>query len=139
MKNGASKDTHVETKSKDNQYEMPVKPLFDKFAKNKDVSLVFGEPIVLENKRVLPVAKVRYSFGGGSGFTEGTETSPSGHGGGGGGHVSVTPVGVYDITPKSTKFKPVVDAKLGVLSVLSLGVFLLLWKSRKKEKTNRLT
>src|SRR5699024_4684561 len=45
----------------------PIKAIFDKFAKHRDVNLVYGDPITHEEQRVIPVTKMRYSFGGGSG------------------------------------------------------------------------
>lgn len=113
----------------------PIKTIFDNIFKQKDVSLVYGDPIVLENKRVLPVAKVR-NFGGGGGggriSKEETSSTIQGEGGGGSGLVSVTPIGVYEITPDKTTFKPVVDIKfiLVLLSIFTLGLVWILKKIR---------
>jgi uncharacterized spore protein YtfJ len=38
-----------------------------------NVSTVYGEPIVAEGKTIIPVAKVRYGFGGGFGESKGSE------------------------------------------------------------------
>ena len=76
--------------------ETPVKTVFKKFGNNKDVTLVFGEPIEVGLTKVVPVAKLRYAFGGG-GDNVGND--------GGGGAFTVTPVGVYEITPDNVKFK----------------------------------
>ncbi|WP_416828472.1 hypothetical protein [Ectobacillus polymachus] len=111
----------------------PIKTIFDNIFKQKDVSLVYGDPIVLENKRILPVAKVRnFGGGGGGGRLSKEETSPiiQGEGGGGSGLVSVTPLGVYEITEDETTFKPVVDIKF-ILVLLSMLTFGLVWIFKK--------
>jgi uncharacterized spore protein YtfJ len=76
-------------------YRSPIGVIFDKFAKYKDVSLVYGESIELENKKVLPVAKVDYYVGGGGGYSGESENSPVAQGEGGGGYISVKHLGVY--------------------------------------------
>lgn len=116
-------------------YRSPAGVIFDKFAKYKDVSLVYGEPIVLENKKVLPVAKVDYYVGGGGGYSGESENSPEAQGEGGGGYISVKPLGVYEITSDKVKFKPVVDLKfiLIIITVLTLGLTILMKKPYKKK------
>jgi uncharacterized spore protein YtfJ len=113
-------------------YKSPIKIIFEKFSRHKDVSLVYGEPIELEKMRVLPVAKVCYSVGGGGGYSGESETSPATQGEGGGGFIAIKPVGVYEITPKKVIFKPVVEFQFVVLllSVFTLGVVWLLIKRR---------
>ena len=113
-------------------YHSPIRLIFNKFAGKKDVSLVYGEPIELENKKVLPVAKLNYYIGGGGGYSGESETVAQGEGGGG--YISVKPLGVYEITTESVKFKPVIDLKfiLSILTVLTLGLAFLMKISRKK-------
>ncbi|MEK3935445.1 hypothetical protein MKY41_08985 [Sporosarcina sp. FSL W7-1349] len=103
--------------------ETPVKTIFKKFADQKDVSLVYGEPVELGLKKVVPVAKVRYAVGGGG----------DGSGGeGGGGGFKITPVGVYEITPEDVKFKSTRDLKMIVaMTVCTLGLF---WVLRMLKK-----
>lgn len=117
-------------------YRSPIRTIFDKFSRQKDTSLVFGEPIELDNKRVLPVAKVNYYVGGGGGGGHSSEgESPSaGQGEGGGGVFSVKPLGVYEITVDEVKFKSVVDFKfmLMIFTVLTLGLTFLLKKPCEK-------
>jgi len=111
-----------------------VKPLFDKFSQSRDVSLVFGEPVDVENKKVIPVAKVNYFFGGGGGTSDGTDKTPAAEGGGGGGHISVSPLGVYEITPKSTKYKPTYDLKfiMIVIGMITFGLGFILRNTRNE-------
>jgi uncharacterized spore protein YtfJ len=74
------------------------------------VKSVFGEPIHVEGKTVVPVAKVAYGFGAGGG--SGTRGSgEGGEGGGGGGGVRAFPAGVLEITAENTHFIPFTDAR----------------------------
>lgn len=114
-------------------YHSPIKPMFDKFANHKDVTLLYGEPITHEKQTIVPVAKMNYAFGGGGGggtSVEKDEQKALGHGEGGAGHISVKPLGVYEMTATRVRFKPVIDVKfiLTLCSVLTLGMTLLLRK-----------
>ncbi|WP_172372707.1 glycine-rich protein [Sporosarcina jiandibaonis] len=111
-------------------YRSPIGMIFNKFAKQKDVSLVYGEPIELENKKVLPVAKVDYYVGGGGGYSGGSENSPVAQGEGGGGFISVKPLGVYEISSDKVKFKPAIDLKfiLMIITVCTFGFAILMMK-----------
>ncbi|MBO1909942.1 spore germination protein GerW family protein [Sporosarcina sp. 6E9] len=115
-------------------YRSPIGVIFDKFARYKDVSLVYGEPIELENKKVLPVAKVDYYVGGGGGYSGESKNSSATQGEGGGGYISVKPLGVYEITSDKVKFKPVIDMKfiLAIITLLTLGLTLLMRLGKKK-------
>lgn len=73
------------------------------------VERVFGDPIAAEGKTFIPVARVAYGFG--SGFGSGTDTTDEevgeeagGTGGGGGGGLSITPVGVLEVTDDESSF-----------------------------------
>ncbi len=75
---------------------------------------VFGEPICVEGKTVVPVAKVAYGFGAGFGMGPSKHVSDgAGHeqGGGGGGGLTAVPAGVLEITPTETRFIPFFDAR----------------------------
>jgi uncharacterized spore protein YtfJ len=92
------------------------------------VKTIYGEPIVVDGKTVIPVAKVTYGFGGGEGTKkkrtaeeEEKETEKTGEGGGGG--VIASPVGVVEITQKDTRFIPFND-KTKLAGVLIAGLFL---------------
>ena len=62
---------------------------------------VYGEPLLIEGKTLIPVAKVRYGFGAGSAGD--ADENPDGGGGGGGG-VEISPIGVIEITPGETRY-----------------------------------
>lgn len=114
-------------------YQSPIRSIFDKFSRQKDVSLIYGETIEFDSKSVLPVAKVNYYVGGGGGLSDVSEKAPAAQGEGGGGYFSIKPVGVFEITPEKVKFKPVVNIYfiLTIFSVVTLGLGFLLKRSRK--------
>ena len=103
---------HIHAKSGENQYvKTPITTIFKKFANQKDVSLVYGEPIDHGLQKIVPVAKVLYAVGGGG----------DGRGGeGGGGTFRIKPVGVYVITPDQVKFTSTLDVK----KITALTVFI---------------
>lgn len=108
--------------------ETSVKTLFKKFAKQRDVSLVYGDPVEVGLMKVVPVAKVKYAFGGGG---DGTGNE------GGGGSFKIDPIGVYEITPESATFKPVRDDRsvlVLVTSLLSLGLFIFISKKSREKR-----
>jgi uncharacterized spore protein YtfJ len=87
------------------------------------VTNVFGEPVVSGDRTVIPVARVRYAYGGGGKAERQTAD------GGGGGYGSAVPVGVIEISPAATRFIPIsqVNYKAAALAagiglVLFLGV-----------------
>jgi uncharacterized spore protein YtfJ len=64
------------------------------------VKTVYGEPVVLDGKTVIPVAKVAYGFAGGTKRERSAGEEPqSAHGG-----VAAKPVGVVEISAQETKF-----------------------------------
>lgn len=83
----------------------------EKLGSTATVKSVFGEPIHLTGKTVVPVAKVAYGFGGGFGTgKDGTHADRQGEGGGGGGGVRAFPAGALEITDGHTRFVPFTDA-----------------------------
>ncbi|WP_025784006.1 hypothetical protein [Sporosarcina sp. D27] len=102
--------------------ETPIKAVFKKFGVQKDVSLIFGEPVEVGLNKVIPVAKLKYAIGGGGG----------GGGEGAGGSFSVKPVGVYEITPDHVTFKSTNGyrkaATIGLIVTGIIGILI----SRKK-------
>ena len=73
----------------------------ERVSASASVKNVYGEPVVVGNRTVIPAAKVRYAFGGGGG--KGKE-SPEAQGGGGGGRVSAQPCGALEVTPEGARF-----------------------------------
>ena len=90
------------------------------------VKSVFGDPIQVEGKTVVPVAKVIFGFGAGFGSGRGTDLSlPDGRaeGGGGGGGVRAVPAGALEITASSTRFIPLHDSRW-LATAFATGVLL---------------
>ena len=101
-------------------------------ASSAHVKNVFGDPVSAEGKTIIPVAKVRYGFGGGmgSGPTRGEGAQPIGEGGGGGGGVMVSPIGVVEISSSGTRFIPICNRKL-MAGLLFAGFCLGWWRARR--------
>jgi len=114
------------------------------FSRTASIKNVYGEPIHVGEKTIIPVASVAYGFGGGFGrgikpkkaeFKSNVtlETSPDGEGAGGGGMYS-KPNGVYEVTPTGTKFIPANPAK-HILTGIVIGFLIkTLFFSKDKKK-----
>ncbi|MBU9722200.1 MULTISPECIES: hypothetical protein [Bacillaceae] len=135
-KDFSEKRTNNSVKQENEQYAIPITPVFNKFSKQSDVSLVYGEEIECDGKKVVPVAKLRYMLGGGGGLSRGNAGVAHGEGGGGGGYFTVSPMGVYEITSEKTTFKPTLDLKfvLVLASVFTLGLAWIIKKGIEKRK-----
>ena len=103
------------------------------------VRSVFGDPIERDGFTIIPVAKVRWGFGGGAGgpiavgvgrisgspFSDATSSSEDGAGAsagtGGGGGVAADPVGYLEIGPDGATFIPIVSARPSAGFLLAAG------------------
>lgn len=111
----------------------PIKLIFDNLTKRKAAELIFGEPIENEKQKIVPVAKMQYSFGAGSGSRSHVKkTDLEDAGDGGGGHFSVKPIGVYHITKNKAQFKPITSFKFTLITLLTFGLSLILLKVKNK-------
>jgi uncharacterized spore protein YtfJ len=87
----------------------------------------FGEPQVIDDKTVIPVAQVGYGFGlgfgrGGQTSEEGDEPEMEGEGGGGGAGASAKPYGVIVVTPENVYFEEVEDSsKIAVMGIVMVA------------------
>lgn len=108
--------------------------------KNASVKNVFGEPITANGRTIIPVAKIAFGLGGGSGHkgfkksmdssvAEGTTELPQGSGTGGG--MCAWPKGVYDVSDKCTRFIPA-DSTRHLLFGFIAGFLIKGWFFRKK-------
>lgn len=68
---------------------------------------VYGETVERDGVTIIPVAKVRWAFGGGNGTGEGPDGRGSGTGVGGA--ISSTPLGYIEIRNGEAEFKPIQD------------------------------
>lgn len=115
----------------------------DHLRASASVKTVYGEPVVVDGKTIIPVAKVAYGFGGGVGAKRhppaaepGKEPVATETGEGAGGGVAAKPVGVVEISGQETKFVPFGQAKrlawaLGIGSGLGLLLGLVLGRRSK--------
>jgi len=93
----------------------PISAFVDRLAERiggrANAKAVFGEPVERGGVTVIPVAKVRYCFGGGagSGGKEDEDASDEGQGAGGGGMVSASPLGFIELRDGQAEFKQVTD------------------------------
>ena len=101
-----------------------VERMAERVGAKASVRAVFGDPIERHGITIVPVARVRWGFGGGAGrgplaMGPGTGEQPggsttfdeglSGMGTGGGGGVTADPVGYLEIGPDGAVFKPIIS------------------------------
>jgi uncharacterized spore protein YtfJ len=106
--------------------------LQENLSQKAGVKSVFGDPIAVGDKIVVPAARLAYGFGGGA--ATGGMGENRGEGGGGGGGVHARPVGVFVVGPQETRFVSTHEARrtLGVLAV-GVVVGLLLGRRRRRD------
>ena len=105
----------------------------ERLHENATVQTVYGQPIVAEGKTIIPVARVRFGFGGGGGGTQQDHTdngssTPGASGGAGGAGAEVSPVGFIEITAGETRYVSIEDRRKVVraaLLALLIGLFML--------------
>jgi len=112
---------------------------------NASVKNVFGEPILVGDKTIVPVARLAYGFGGGFGKgkprsrKEGAsknsdaDEGKAGKGAGGGGGFNATAKGVYEITPTRTRFIPS-NANKQILLGVAIGYLVKKFFFSKRKK-----
>ena len=100
------------------------------------VRAVFGDAIERDGITVIPVAKVRWGFGGGAGrgpvavgpgipgegASNGDDPGMSGSGTGGGGGATAEPIGYLEIGPDGANFRPITEARPSPIFLLAAGV-----------------
>lgn len=94
---------------------MDVQEAIHEMVNQSSARTVYGEPITAEGKTIVPIAKVRYGFGGGSGKKAGEEP---GEGGGGGGGAVARPVGYIEVSGDGTRFVPIIDLQSMVVAMV---------------------
>ncbi|MGA7318788.1 MAG: spore germination protein GerW family protein [Silvibacterium sp.] len=97
------------------------------------VKTIYGEPITVQGKTVIPVAKIMYGFGAGAGTGGVGNSSAQGEGGGGGAGVRTIPVGVIEISDQATRFIPITSRKKLAGAVLA-GVILGMLVFRRRRR-----
>jgi uncharacterized spore protein YtfJ len=88
------------------------------------VKTVFGEPVRVGDRTIIPIAQVSYmvgfGMGRGTGPTSGNAPTGSGTGGGGGTRVQAKPLAVCEITSDGVRVLPVMDqTRIAVWGIIS--------------------
>ena len=100
----------------------------DSLVTSANVKAVYGEPIQTAGRTVVPIAKVAYGFGAGSGQGKhGAEDA----GEGGGGGVRAFPAGALEITEKGTRFIRYFDPRF-LIGAFAAGVVFAGFMSRRR-------
>ncbi|MBS1718290.1 MAG: sporulation protein [Armatimonadetes bacterium] len=105
--------------------------LAEELGKHASPRSVFAAPIERDGLTVIPVARMRYGFGGGMGRGKDNST-PIGEGGGGG--IEAAPVGYIEIREGKAFFRPIFDANtvLRIAAVTSVLTMLLMGRRRRR-------
>ena len=115
-----------------------LRTITDKIGSIASVEAVFGEPRVLHNRAIIPVAMVAGGFGAGSGEgrcgDEGQDQR--GHGGGGGGGFAAKPLAFLEVSDEGTKLIPVLDMTRLMLACVGLlgGTVLMLSRMHRHRR-----
>jgi uncharacterized spore protein YtfJ len=97
--------------------------LSDRLQTSASVKSVFGEPVTLGDRIVIPVARIAYGFGGGGGSAHAKGPLPENEGGGGGGGFAAKPAGIVEISPAGTCFMAFPDGRR-ICMALAAGIAL---------------
>ena len=108
--------------------------------KSLNVNSVFGQPIKEGDTTIIPVARVSYMFGAGSGYGRGPAQEPAkegetaeaaetgeGGGSGGGGAGMARPVGYIQVDSQGVHFEPTVDATRSSLYGTTFAMWAVFW------------
>ncbi len=97
---------------------------------------VYGQPVTVGERTIIPVADIKYGFGLGYGEapkpTDEADETPtsSGSGGGGGGGVAARPVAVIVVTDEKVTVEPVIDEGRVALAGILTGAWTIFWAAR---------
>ena len=94
------------------------------------VRTVFGDPIELDGRRVIPVASVQYGFGMGGGTGPKRDEGEAPGGGGGGGGVRVEPIAVVEIVDGKMTVQPIVNVNRLALVAMLVAAWSVFWVAR---------
>lgn len=107
--------------------------------KEANVNACFGEPVTVEGRTIIPVARVGYGFGVGAGqgptaevedeaLSDLEEVRPGGSGGGGG--LTSSPLGVVEVTSQGVRVEPIVDTQRVAIASALVGAWSVFWLAR---------
>ena len=110
-----------------------LRSLGDQLQGGASVRNVYGDPVDVGGRTVIPIARVSCGFGAGGGAGDSEETGSERRGSGGGAGLSVRPVGALEITKAGTRFIPFIDpARLSI--ALMVGFLIGLTIGRRSER-----
>jgi uncharacterized spore protein YtfJ len=116
-------DADFDTHTEEREVRAFLQPLLERLRASAKTETVFGPSRDEGGRTIVPVAKVSYGAGGGSGRSgkrrKGAESTPeSEEGTGAGAGINVSPLGVYELTDGGLRFVPAENSK-----VVALGAF----------------
>ncbi len=100
-----------------------INTISDRIVGATTVDTAFGEPRVMNNRAIIPIALVAGGCGAGGGEGKrpnGEGTQEEGSGGGGGGGFAVRPLAVLEVTDQQTRVIPILDVTRIVLAAFGL-------------------
>jgi uncharacterized spore protein YtfJ len=105
--------------------------LAERLGGSAKIETIFGPPVARDGVTVIPVARARWAFGGGSG--QGRRGDRRGEGGGGGGGLALSPAGFIELRGGQARYRPIYDPlQIALIGAgLGLGV-LLVWRGIKR-------
>lgn len=113
-------------------FQQALQSIIDRLKGTADIKTIYGDPIEVKGKTIIPVAKIAYGFGAGSRKGEKGESEEP-EGGGGGGGIMVKPKGVLEITEDSTSFISF-DETSKFITALIIGLFIGIIITRNPKK-----
>src|SRR5512141_315788 len=116
----------------DSTIEQTIKKFFNAFERadeNASTKAVYGEPIVYEDKVILPIATISHGFGLGGGLGS-DQAANEGVGGGGGGYIGAQPVALAEISADGVKVLPIVDENRALAAGLAFAAWAVFWTAR---------
>jgi uncharacterized spore protein YtfJ len=114
-----------------------------------NVGACFGEPVTIEGRTVIPVARVAYGFRMGIGRTTAAEegagqeveeevaeeaAGDGSSGAGGAGGMLAQPFAVVEVTPEGTRVEPIIDEQKVTLAAGLLAGWVVFWLARALTK-----
>ena len=110
--------------------------IIERLQSTASVKTVFGDPIELKGKTIIPVAKVAYGFGAGAGTDKKTESGSGEGGAGAGGGIMVRPAGVLEITQEGSRFIPI-GGRRRLIGALLIGLILGMLVAGRRSRRDR--
>ncbi|MCY4654972.1 MAG: spore germination protein GerW family protein [Dehalococcoidia bacterium] len=99
----------------------------DRLQASATTKTVYGDPVSVDGRTLIPVARVRYGFGAGGGNGGGDSSGEGSGGGGGGGGVEVTPIGLVEITELGTRCISLESPRIFIkYALIAMGIIALI-------------